>query len=166
MATARPKDSDYGTVQSLVEGDLIALDSNGYEIIWNGYGDEQELTLKDVKHIKRKSKRFFDECWIRIPEEWEKVLRIEGYLDSDIDLDRIDNFFNMEPEKFNTMFTKASNGVRRIVIDKAVEKIYKSELDSRRIINIIQKESKVDLNFLCEEMRLKEEKEQSESDKK
>lgn len=159
------KDSDVFMVRSLVEGELVALDPHGDVIIWSEYGDEQELSLKELKHIKRKSKKFFDKCWLRVPEECEKPLRIQGYLDSEIDLDRIDNFFNMDVEKFQKLFSQASDGIRRIVVDKAVGKIRDGKLDSRRIINVIQHETKLDLLFLCEELRLKEEKEKAEANK-
>ena len=91
---------DIISVISLVKnGGLSFIDFEGTLQRWEGYGDEVDLTYKDLRLMKTKNKRFFEDCWVKIPDDAAKQLRIKDYLaGSKIRPENIDNAFLLKPD--------------------------------------------------------------------
>lgn len=134
------KNADIIEVKSLVKNSqLVFIDTDNITHIWEEYGDVLELTWRDLKKMATSHKRFFKDCWVRIPDDAAKQLKLKNYLlDSKIDLERIDTLFTMKPEKFEEFLIGSSDGVQDRVVDAAIEKLRKDELDSLKILRIIK----------------------------
>ena len=145
---------DIIPVISLVKnGGLTFVDFEGTPQRWEYYGDELDLTYKDLRLMKTRNKRFFEDCWVKIPDDAAKQLRIKDYLaGSKIRPETIDRAFNMKPEDFLDALMGSTDGVQKLVVDTAVEKLRNEELDSMRIMRIIKQITGQDIEELAKFM--------------
>lgn len=152
MDNKRYKNNDTVTVVSLVKnGSLTFIDADSVVHIWEEFGEEIDLTFKDVKKMATRNKRFFSDCWVKIPDDVSKQLKIKNYLlDSKIDISRVDALFKLDPDKFSELLIGSSDGVQMLVVDAAVEKLRNEELDSMRILRIIKKVTGKDVETLAQ----------------
>jgi hypothetical protein len=143
--------TDIIPVISLVKnGGLTFIDYEKTEQRWEKYGDEIDLTYKDLRLMKSKYKRFFRDCWVKIPDDAADQLRLEDYLtNSKIRPETIDNAFLMKPDDFYDALIGSTDGIQKLVVDAAVEKLRNKELDSLRIMRIIKQVTKQDVEELA-----------------
>jgi len=151
--------TDIIPVISLVKnGGLTFIDYEKTEQRWEKYGDEIDLTYKDLRLMKSKYKRFFRDCWVKIPDDAADQLRLEDYLtNSKIRPETIDNAFLLKPDDFYDALIGSTDGVQKLVVDAAVEKLRSKELDSMRIMRIIKQVTKQDIEELARFMDFNEE---------
>lgn len=131
-------------VISLVKrGKLIFVDHEGIEYEWSNFKDENYLTIKSLMHMRNRYKKFFLEPLVRVDDDVAHFLKIK--IDDSIDLENIDQLFTLNNEDFEQKLLTASNGIRNIVIDAAINKIDNGELDSRQKVRIIEQICNVEL---------------------
>jgi len=146
--------SDIVTVISLIKnGKLSFKDTEGIVQRWAYYGAEVDLTFKDIRLMNAQHHRFFKDCWIKIPDDVAKQLKIKNYLEnSKIKPDNIDNAFLLKPDDFYDALLGSTDGVQQLVVDTAIEKLRNEELDSMRILRIIKKITGKDIEELAKFM--------------
>lgn len=144
------KNTEEVVVTSLVKhGKLVFKDSEGIVHTWDYFGEELELPFKDVKYMAQRHKGFFKNYLVKVPDEVAKQLKLRDYLlDDKIDVDRLDNVFNMKPEKFRELLIGSSDGMQQLVVDTAVDKMKKDELDSLKILRIIKEVTGKDVELI------------------
>jgi hypothetical protein len=145
---------DIISVVSLVKnGGLTFIDFEGTQQRWEAYGDEVDLTYKDIRLMKTRNKRFFEDCWVKIPDDVATQLRIKDYLaGSKIRPENIDNAFLLKPDDFYDALLGSTDGVQKLVVDTAVEKLRNEDLYDMRIMRIIKKITNQDIEELAKFM--------------
>lgn len=143
-STKKPKVKKYKmddivTVTSLVKnGTLVFIDVDGTVHEWEEFGDEIDLMFKDIRKMATRHKRFFKDCYVKVPDAAIEQLKIKDYLlDSSINVDELDALFELKPAQFKEKLIGSSDGIQRLVVDTAIEKLKNNELDSLKIMRII-----------------------------
>lgn len=132
-------------VKCIVQGGLIYVTSQGFEIIWDEYGDVNYIPYKELIYMANKYKRFFTEPWVIMDEDVLKDLRVIRYYKKIIDYENIDSIFTKTPAQLKKTLQDVSEGTLRLIADRATAKIKDGSLDSLKKIEILQQELKIEL---------------------
>lgn len=145
-----PKDIDpnqYVTVRNGFQGTLVYESPRTHEIfLWEGFGTEQEMELRELKNAKNSKKKFFINNWFMFDESWIiDYLGVGQYYKHAISIDDFDNIFTMSPAQIKKVVSEMSAGQKKSVIYRAAQLIKEGEIDSRKVINALEEALGVEL---------------------
>lgn len=121
-------------------GNLIYKSSRnlGYEVEWNEFGEEQEISFGELLAMRGSQRRFFEENWILIEDpEVIKKLGVERYYKNVPSAENFDEIFSLAPEKLREKVSEMSDGMKDSVRIRAKELIKEGVIDSRSTIKAI-----------------------------
>lgn len=133
-----PLDLDVAC-RSAVRGTLSYLSKrqNGYQVVWNDFGDEQFIEFQELVSMRNTDLRFFKDNWIVIEdsdeytaEEIMDALKVSQYYKVKIDIDNFDSIFNESPDTIKQIVSKMSKGLKETVGMRAKQLYYHGKLDS------------------------------------
>ena len=98
-----PKDVDpsqYVTVRNGFQGKLIYRSKKTGEVfIWDEFGSEQEMELRELRNAKNSSKKFFINNWFMFDEDWIiDYLGMRQYYKDALPIDHFDDIFKQIDE--------------------------------------------------------------------
>ena len=110
----------------------------------NNYGDEDTISVAELRTMRSNHPRFFSENWIRIlDEDAISFLKLEKYYVNDIAPERMEELFDLPLDEFNTILDKATNSIRSLIFSQAKGKYMSGELTNTHIIKAIEKKLNV-----------------------
>lgn len=141
-----PKEIDvhqYIPVLSGVHGKLIYISPRTQErFVWEGFGDEQELELQELKNAKAASKKFYERNWFMFSDAYDWVidyLGVRAFYKNAISVDNFDSIFEKKPAEIEKIINGLSDGQKRSVSYRARELIAEEKIDSMRVIETLEK---------------------------
>lgn len=139
-----PKEIDvnqYVTVRNGFHGLLVYVSKHTGEVFeWSAFGDEQEMTLAELKSAKSSAKGFFSNNWFMFDEPWIiDYLGVRKFYENALSLDEFERLFSKKPEEITKIVSKMSDGQKRSIKYLAAEKIRNGEIDSRKLIASLEK---------------------------
>jgi len=138
-----PKDVDvhqYVTVRNGFHGRLIFVGQNGEEYIWEQFGDEQELTLLDLRNAKSRHKRFYSNNYFMFDDDWViDYLGVRQFYKNAIPIDHFDDLFTKTPSEIEEIVAGLSDGQKRSIGYRARQLIAEGEIDSNKVIATLEK---------------------------
>lgn len=136
-----PKDVDPTTIITVkngFHGKLIYKSSRSHETFqWDGFGDEQEMELRELRNAKSSQKKFFENNWFMFDEEncWViPYLGLNNYYRYAINLEDFDSIFEKTPEEVKEFIGKMSKGQKSSVAYRARQLVLDGGIDSRKMI--------------------------------
>lgn len=147
-----PKDVDPSTlitVKNGFHGKLVYKSSRTNELFqWEGFGDEQEMELRELRNAKSSQKKFFENNWFMFDEEncWViPYLGLNNYYKYAINLNDFDSIFSKKPEEVKEIISNMSKGQKSSVAYRARQLVSDGEIDSRKIISALEEALDVEL---------------------
>ena len=145
-----PKEVDlnqYITVKNGFHGRLVYISSRtGEKFIWDDFGDEQEIELRELRNAKNSSKGFFVNNWFVFDDAWViDYLGVRKYYKYVINIDDFDKIFELEPDELGEAVSQMSDAQKRSVIYRASRLIADGTIDSRRTISTLEEALGVEL---------------------
>ncbi len=147
-----PKEIDmnqYVVVRNGFQGTLVYVSPRtGEKFVWDGFGAEQEIELRELRNAKAASKRFFSDNWFMFDEDWDWVIDFLGvrqYYQNAISLDKFDDVFKKTPGEIKKALANMSAGQKKSVAYRASELIASGEIDSRKTIAALEEALDVEL---------------------
>ena len=137
----------YVVVRNGFQGRLIYKSKrNGEKFVWESFGDEQEMQLRELKNAKNSSKRFFTDNWFMFDENWViDYLGVRQFYKHAIDIDDFDSIVSMPADKLKETLSNLSAGQKKSVKYRAIELISSGDIDSRKTIAAIEEALGVEL---------------------
>lgn len=134
-------------VKNITNSSLVYISKNnhGLRIDWTEFGEEVYIEYKELINMRGSQRRFFEQPWIVCDWEVLEDLRVDQYYKDLIDLDNLDDIFDLDPEALGTRLEKLPRGVRQLVADRANELVRNKELDAMNKIRKIEQVLKIDL---------------------
>jgi hypothetical protein len=117
---------------------------------WANQGDEQDMTVKELKEMKAQQSVFFSENWVIFSEsqlDIIKHLKIENHYKNTVFPEDIDSMFDKSTEELSEILDNATIGVKSLILGKAREKYVSKELTDTHIINLIQEKLNADIDI-------------------
>lgn len=134
-------DSDeYVVVRNGFQGKLVYVSPRSGEVyVWDEFGDEQEMTVRELKNAKSSKKDFFINNWFmfndeRIPE----ALGVGLYYKNAISVDNFDEIFEGSVAEVTKKIEELPEGQKASVGVRAKELIQTGKIDSKRIIQAVE----------------------------
>lgn len=147
-----PKDIDLGqliTVRNGFQGRLVYVSPRTKErFVWDQFGDEQEIELRELRSAKSSAKKFFINNWFMFDDEFAWVINYLGvkqFYKNAIKLDEFDDVFKQTPAKIKEAISKLSQGQKESVGYRARQLVLNKEIDSLKAIEAIEEALGVEL---------------------
>ena len=137
----------YVTVRNGFHGKLIYKSPRtGERFVWDEFGSEQEMQLRELRNAKNTSKKFFINNWFMFDEDWIiKYLGVGQFYKNAISIENYDDIFNKPVGELKKMIGGMSNGQKKSLTYRAVELISTGEIDSRKTITALEEALGIDL---------------------
>lgn len=147
-----PKDIDTSqliVVKNGFHGTLVYISSRTKEkFVWSGFGEEQEMELKELRAAKNTSKAFFSNNWFMFDDEYKWVvdyLGVRQYYENAVSIEEIDNIFDKTPATIEKLIGKMTNGQKSSLAYRARELVVNGEIDSLKTISALEKSLGIEL---------------------
>lgn len=145
-----PKDIDinqYVTVRNGFHGKLVYKSNRTGEIfIWDGFGSEQEMELRELKNARNSSKGFFINNWFLFDEDWIiDYLGVRNYYKNAFKIDNFDDIFKLSVDELKETLNGMSDGQKKSIAYRANELIAEGGIDSLKVIATLEESLGVEL---------------------
>lgn len=139
--------SQYVIVRNGFQGRLVYRSPRtGERFIWDGFGAEQEMELRELRNAKNSSKKFFINNWFMFDDDWViDYLGVRQYYKNAIRIDNFDEIFKKSPAELNAMLKGVSEGQKRSIAYRAKELIADKKIDSLSVISTLEKALNIEL---------------------
>ena len=137
----------YVTVRNGFHGRLVYISKRtGEKFVWEQFGDEQDMTLRELKNAKNASKKFFTSNWFMFDEQWiPEYLGVGKMYKYALGVDDFDEIFSLPPDKLKDRISKLSDGQKASVKYRAIEMIKSGDIDSLKTISVLESALGVEL---------------------
>ena len=131
----------YVTVINGFQGQLVYKSPRtGEKFVWDKYGSEQEMQLRELRNAKNTYKKYYINNWFMFNENWVvDYLGVAQYYANTIPVDRFDEIFTKPASEIEKILSNLSDGQKRSVAYRAGELIKNGDIDSRKTITTLEK---------------------------
>ena len=108
---------------------------------WDGFGDEQDMELSELKNAKSSSKKHFINNWFMFDEDDAWVIEYLGvgrYYKNAVSIDGFDDIFTKSPAEIAEIVNGMSAGQKRSAAYRAQQMIEDGEIDSMKKISVLE----------------------------
>lgn len=135
------KPTDYITVRNGFAGRLVYKSKRtGEKFVWSELGDEQDIELQELKNAKNSAKGFFINNWFLFDDPAVVAyLGVERMYQYTLNADDFMGLFDRKPEEIEAILSKLPDGQKASLAYYARTKIASHEVDSLRVINMLEK---------------------------
>lgn len=140
-----PKEVDLNeliTVKNGYNGKLVYVSARTHErFVWDGFGDEQEIELRELRNAKSSAKAFFMNNYFMFGPEFEWVpgyLGMGAYYKNSIKPEEFEGLFDLPTDELREKLEKLTKGQKKTVNYMAREKISQGDIDSRKTIAMLE----------------------------
>lgn len=138
-----PKDVDmsqYVTVRNGFQGRLIYKSSRtGERFVWDNFGAEQEMELRELRNARNSSKKFFINNWFMFDDDWiVDFLGVKQYYKNAVSIEDFDNMFSKPANELKKIIQGMSAGQKRSAAYRARQLIADGEIDSNKSIAVLE----------------------------
>lgn len=108
---------------------------------WDGFGDEQDMELSELKNAKSSSKKHFINNWFMFNEDDAWVIEYLGvgrYYKNAVSIDGFDDIFTKSPAEIAEIVNGMSAGQKRSAAYRAQQMIEGGEIDSMKKISVLE----------------------------
>lgn len=132
---------EFVTVRNGFQGKLVYKSSKtGEKYTFDGFGDEHEMEIQELKKAKNDSKKFFANNWFLIDDpEVIDYLGVREYYKDALTYDEFDKLADMTAEEIAERLSKVSEGQKMSVAHHAKKMVMDGKIDSMKAIAALEK---------------------------
>lgn len=145
-----PKDIDpeqYVTVRNGFQGRLVYVSKHtGERFVWDQFGAEQEMELRELKNAKNSYKKFFENNWFMFDEDWiVDYLGVQRFYRNAVRIEDFDEIFQKDAKIISEIISDMSDGQKKSVAYRARVLIADGAIDSNKAITALEESLGVEL---------------------
>ena len=145
-----PKDIDpeqYVTVRNGFQGRLVYVSKHtGERFVWDQFGAEQEMELRELKNAKNSYKKFFENNWFMFDEDWiVDYLGVQRFYRNAVRIEDFDEIFQKDAKTISEIISDMSDGQKMSVAYRARVLIADGAIDSNKAITALEESLGVEL---------------------
>ena len=139
--------TQYVTVRNGFQGRLFYKSSRtGEKFIWDEFGAEQEMELRELKNARNSAKKFFTNNWFMFDEDWiVDFLGVKQYYKNAVSIEDFDAIFTKSAAEIKKVISDMSDGQKRSAAYRARQLIAEEKIDSKKAINALEEALGVEL---------------------
>ena len=132
--------TQYVVVRNGFQGRLVYKSPRTGEVfIWDSFGDEQEIELRELKNAKNSAKKFFTNNWFMFDDDWVvDYLGVRQFYKNAVSIDGFDEVFAKKPAELKRIIAGLSDGQKKSAIYRAKELIAEGKIDSISTIKTLE----------------------------
>lgn len=132
--------TQYVIVRNGFQGRLVYRSQRtGERFVWDEFGAEQEIELRELRNAKNSNKKFFINNWFMFEEDWVvDYLGVRQYYRNAISIESFDEIFSKKPAELKRMIAGMSDGQKKSVAYRAKNLIAEKKIDSLSVINALE----------------------------
>lgn len=129
------------TIRNGFQGLLLYKDKRtGMDYRWEEFGDEQDIELGDLRNARGNAKKFFENNWFLFDEDWiPEYLGMSKYYKNALKIEDFDTIFDQPADEIEKILSGLSKGQRKSVAYRARQLIADGTIDSRKVVNALEK---------------------------
>lgn len=129
------------TVRNATAGKLIYVSRRmaGVVIVWNDFGDENQIEMSELYAMRNTDRRFFSERWIELPPDVLRELHVEEYYKDALSIDEINGLFNSDEDTISRAVSRMNQSQKAALGIKALNMIEEGTLVNIKTITAIEK---------------------------
>lgn len=129
------------TVRNATAGKLIYVSRRmaGVVIVWNDFGDENQIEMSELYAMRNTDRRFFSERWIELPPDVLRELHVEEYYKDALSIDEINGLFNSDEDIISRAVSRMNQSQKAALGIKALNMIEEGTLVNIKTITAIEK---------------------------
>lgn len=145
-----PKDiypEQYVTVRNGFQGRLVYVSKHtGERFVWDQFGAEQEMELRELKNAKNSYKKFFENNWFMFDEDWiVDYLGVQRFYRNAVRIEDFDEIFQKDAKTISEIISDMSDGQKKSVAYRARVLIADGAIDSNKAITALEESLGVEL---------------------
>lgn len=145
-----PKNIDpnqYVVVRNGFHGRLVYKSKKTGELyVWDEFGSEQEIELRELKSAKNNSKKFFQNNWFMFDEDWiVEYLGVKQFYRNAIKIEDFDSIFEKNADEIKMIISGLSHGQKKSAAYRARQLILEGKIDSHKAITALEESLGVEL---------------------
>lgn len=145
-----PKDIDpnqFVIIRNGFQGKLVYKSARtGEKYVWDEFGSEQEMELRELRNAKSSHKKMFENNWFMFDEGWIiDYLGIRQYYKNSFGIDDFDSIFKKTPAELKKIINSMTDGQKKSVAYRARQLILDGEIDSRKSISALEEALNIEL---------------------
>lgn len=139
--------NQFITVKNGFQGRLVYVSSRtGERYVWDSFGAEQEIELRELRNAKNANKKFFVNNWFMFDEEWViDYLGVGQFYKNSLRLSDFDAIFEKSPEELRETIANMPEGQKKSLAYRARELVISGDIDSRKMINALEESLGIEL---------------------
>lgn len=132
--------TQYVVVRNGFQGRLIYKSPRtGERFVWEDFGSEQEIELRELRNAKNSAKKFFINNWFMFDEDWViDFLGVKQFYKNAVSIEDFDGIFSKPADEIKTIIEGMSEGQKRSAAYRARQLIAAGEIDSNKAIAALE----------------------------
>lgn len=148
--TFTPKNVDasqYVVVRNGFHGRLVYRSKKTGELfVWDEFGSEQEMELRELRNAKNSSKKFFINNWFMFDEDWVvDYLGVRQFYRNAVSIEEFDDIFEKDADEIKDIIAKLSDGQKKSAAYRARQLILEEKIDSHKAITALEQSLGIEL---------------------
>ena len=137
----------YVTVRNGFQGKLVYISKHtGERFVWDQFGAEQEMELRELKNAKNSYKKFFENNWFMFDEDWiVDYLGVQRFYRNAVRIEDFDEIFQKDAKTISEIISDMSDGQKKSVAYRARVLIADGAIDSNKAITALEESLGVEL---------------------
>ncbi|MEF9983697.1 MAG: hypothetical protein RR806_03165 [Oscillospiraceae bacterium] len=133
--------SDMVLVKNGFYGRLVVhLPKAGYDIFFDSFGDEDYIELAELKTLRNSSQKFFSNGWIIIDDpDAIEFLMLESLYKNTLSIENLGEVLSLPLDEMEVKISAMSDGQKKSITYRVLELIDTGEIDSRKVIDMLEK---------------------------
>lgn len=145
-----PRDVDpeqYVIVRNGFQGRLVYKSKRtGEKFVWDSFGAEQEMELRELRNAKNSYKKFFENNWFMFDEDWiVDYLGVRQFYKNAVSIEDFDSIFDNDAATIRSIIAGLSKGQKNSVAYRARTMIAEGRIDSNRTITALEESLGIEL---------------------
>ena len=108
---------------------------------WDGYGDEVEMEIRELRSAKGSQKAFFENNWFMFDDEYSWVipyLGVSKYYENAVTVEQLEEIIDKSPSEIKKWCARLNEGQRDSFVLMVKEKYFNGEIDSMKTITALE----------------------------
>ena len=131
----------YVPVRNGFNGKLIYVSrKSGERYVWEHFGDEQDMELRELRAAKTSYKAFYENNWFLIDDPAViEYLGVERFYKNALSFEEFDTLFDLDAEAIEKRVSALSKGQQNSLKYRARQLIRDGKIDSIKVINTLER---------------------------
>lgn len=145
-----PRDVDptqYVVVRNGFQGRLVYKSKKtGERFVWDEFGSEQEMELRELRNAKNTYKKYFQNNWFMFDEDWiVDYLGVRQFYKNAVSIEEFDSIFEKPADEIKAIISELSAGQRKSAAYRARQLIIDGKIDSHKAITALEESLGIEL---------------------